>query len=659
MERFPLHDAVAAAFGASDVVAQVTGALRGAWAWGASRPHDLRLATEHVRLERAGVVTTGNVALSWDGASLRIGEAAFAGRGAWSASGSATPDAIDLELVATDADFSPLLGLVPSLARFAVTAVGDLRVRATGTLSEPDVVAEATALELGVAGTRYRLEDVRGDLTGASWNVRAGVAGVAPLGGRVDLVAGGRVGPFPETGFSLDARAVGDLDVPLLGRVADLVAELRWSDAEPARIAATGSVGGPLEVRGTLAPLDVQLQGTGLALAVPFLFVADATADVDARIVADGAGVRISGRLDASQARIDLAARRNAEAAVAAAPATGAPATPASVQAARERVRFDGIRIFAPQRVTFAESFANADAAVDLTLDGNAAAPRLTGTVAALRGTLRFAGRELELTEALATFDPARGVFPTLRIAGRTTFDKARVVPPGLDVRFTAPPGPRFTVDVALAGEATNEGGAFALDLEPQLASDALVEGLDGGLGARALTDLELLTLVALGRLEVASGFAGAVAQNALDAAVDLLVTAEIQAALAETLGIDVVELRTTPLTGLLDGSDPFGVSLRLGGYLSDEVFASYRVSTLDGDGVGAFSNEVSFAYQLGPVAIDVTGRVDVAAGSTATSGPALAVGASYGFGSGWSLAFGVDLSTERSLARLGVTWRW
>ena len=659
MERFPLHDAVAAVFGASDVVAQVTGALRGAWSWGANRPHDLRLATEHVRLERAGVVTIGNVALSWDGESLRIGEAAFEGRGAWRAAGSAGAEAIDLELVATDADFSPLLGLVPSLARFAVTAVGDLRVRATGSLGEPAVVAEATALELGVAGTRYRLEEVRGDLTGAVWNVRAGVAGVAPLGGRVDLVAGGRVGPFPETGFSLEARAIGDLDVPLLGRIADLDAELRWSDAQPATVAATGRIGGPLEVSGTLTPLDVRVRGTGLALAVPFLFVADATADADARIVADGAAVRITGRLDASQARIDLSSRRSAEAVAASAPTTGVSADAASVRAARERVRFDGVRIVAPQRVTFAESFANADAAVDLTLDGNAAAPRLTGTVSALRGTLRFAGRDLELTEALATFDPARGVFPTLRIAGRTSFDKARVVPPGLDVRFTAPAGTRFTVDVALAGEATNEGGTFALDLEPELSSDALVEGLDGGLGARALTDLELLTLVALGRLEVTSGFAGAVAQNALDAAVDLLVTAEIQAALAETLGLDVVELRTTTLTGLLDGSDPFGVSLRLGGYLSDEVFASYRVSTLDGQGAGAFSNEVSFAYQLGPVAIDVTGRVDVAAGSTATTGPALAVGASYGFGSGWSLAFGVDLSTERSLARLGVTWRW
>jgi hypothetical protein len=36
-----------------------------------------------------------------------------------------------------------------------------------------------------------------------------------------------------------------------------------------------------------------------------------------------------------------------------------------------------------------------------------------------------------------------------------------------------------------------------------------------------------------------------------------------------------------------------------------------------------------------------------------------LAVGARYDFTSDWSLEFGVDLSTERSTARLGVTWRW
>jgi hypothetical protein len=164
-----------------------------------------------------------------------------------------------------------------------------------------------------------------------------------------------------------------------------------------------------------------------------------------------------------------------------------------------------------------------------------------------------------------------------------------------------------------------------------------------------------LLTLVTLGRIDGNAGVAGAVAQSALDTAVEMLVTAEVQAILAEALGVEVVELRTTAVSTLLDGSDPFGVSLRLGGYVSDEVFASYRVSTLGG---ATFSNEVAFAYQLGPVAIDITGRFDVVSGAAATT-PSLAVGARYGFAPGWDLELGVDLSTERSTARLGVTWRW
>ncbi len=720
LERFPLHEAVAAALGPSDVLAQVTGAVRVAWPWRAGRPDDLRVATEQIRLERAGVVTTGNVAFAWDGVALTIGEAAFEGRGAWRASGTATPEALDLELVATDADFGPLLGLVPSFARFGVTAAGDMRVRAAGTLTSPDVVVRADVLEVGVAGTRYRFEDLDADLVGAAWSARAAVAGVAPLGGRIQLVADGRAGPYPSTAFTLEARAVGDLDVPVVGRVTGLEALVRWSDTAPATVVADGAIGGPVHVEGTLTPLDVSVTGRELDLAVPFLFVGDATVDTGLRLTSDDGGVTVSGRLDAREARIDLAARQGVQAGASAAldvavateptlepvlidpteptlvpdavppvvgdqvadappplPAAPAPevvaptgATPvggtrsatdeAAALAARERVRFDGVRIVAPQRVTFAESFGTAEAAVDLTLDGTAAAPRLAGTVRSLRGTLRFAGRDLELTQAVAAFDPARGVFPTLSIAAQTSFDKQRVVPPGLDVQFTAPAGPRFEVDVAFDGEASGGPDGFALDLTPHLSSNALVEGLNGGTGARALTEIELLTLVALGRLEVTTGFAGAVAQNALDAAVDLLVTAEIQAALADALGIDVVELRTTSVSSLFEGDDPFGVSLRLGGYLSDEVFASYRVSTLDGAvGPGAFSNELALTYQLGPVAIDVTGRVDVTPDPTTSAGPALAVGARYDFASDWSLEFGVDLSTERSTARLGVTWRW
>lgn len=656
MERYPAHELLAAAVGPSDVTADVTGAARIGWTWGARVPNDVRVVGEKIVLERAGVVTEGELAMTWDGESLTFGRTVFAGRGTWQVRGSATPAALDLELEALDADFGPLLGLVPAFALNGVSAQGDLTLRASGTPSAPDVVVRTDDLEVLVSGTRYRLEGLNLALRGAAWSGQADLVGLSPITGRVAVVSEGRIGPWPDEGFALSARAVGDLDVPYLGRVADLDAELAWSDRAPATLQATGRLDAPFAVTGTLAPLDLRATGRDLRVTVPFLAVADAVLDADLRLIADADGPRLSGRLDAAQARVDLAVRASTTdpAPAPTARATAAPLPTPPVDP-RTRFRFDGVRLVAPQRVTFAETFGNAEAGLDLTLDGTLADPRLSGTIRAVRGTVRFAGRDLELTEALASFDPTRGVYPAVRVAGRTSFEKARVVAPGDAVRFLAPAGPRFTVDLLLEGEAVGGASGFALDLRPTLTSDALVEGL-GGTGPRTPSELELLTLLTLGRLEATTGVAGAVAQSALDAAVDLLVTGELQAALSEALGVEVVELRTTTVSSLIDGADPFGVSLRLGGYLSDEIFASYRVSTLGGD---AFSNEVALAYQLGPVAVDVTGRFDVAAGAVAARGPSLALGARYGFAPGIALEFGVDLSSERSTARLGVSWRW
>jgi len=666
LERFPLHAWVEAVVGPSDVRAEVTGAVRGAWRWGRAAPHDLRVAAERIELERAGVVTVGEFSGEWDGDALTIGRAAFEGRGTWRARGRITPDVLDLELLAQAADFGPLLGLVPSLARNGVSAEGDLVVTAHGTPASPDVALRTDDLRLLVAGTRYQLLDTRFTLRGQAWSGRSEIVAISPLSGRLELATDGRIGPFPDPTFALDARAVGDLDVPFLGLVEGIEAELGWSDDAAPVLGVRGTLGSPFTIEGSLAPLDLRASGRDLRVTVPFLAIADARLDADLRLADDEGGVRLAGRVDASEARVDLATRAavgertssppaaDPEAAAAPAGATGA-GTPAPVGDPRERFRFDGVRIVAPQRVTISESIGNAEAGVDLTLGGTAAAPRLSGEVVALRGTVRFAGRDLELTQAVATFDPTRGVYPAVRVAGRTAFDKARIAPGGASLRFLSPAGQRFEVTLLLEGEAIDGEAGFTLDLTPTLSSDAIVEGLDGG-GARAFTELELLTLLTLGRLEEDGAFAGAVAQSALDTAVDVLITSEIQAALSEALGVEVVELRTTALSSLLDGQDPFGVSLRLGGYLSDEVFASYRISTLGGD---AFSNEVALAYQLGPVAMDVTGRFDVAAGAVATGGPSLAVGLRYGLAPGWALELGVDLSTERSTARLGVTWRW
>lgn len=663
LESFPLQELVNATLGPIDVVARVTGVGRAAWAWGQARPLDLRIATETVHLERAGVVTTGNVAFNWDGESLEIGEAFFEGRGSWRAQGSATPERIDLELVASDADFDPLLGLVPMFVRYGVSAGGSLRLTAQGTLSAPDIQLSSDGLELGVAGTRYRLDDLALDLSGTSWSGQATVQGVAPLGGLLELSAGGQARLWPSPSFSLSARASGDLDVPLVGRVANLEAGLDWAEDQAGDLVVSGTVGGAAaRVEGRLSPLDLRVRGQGMRLSLPTLFVAEAVLDADLRLLAGDGYLSLSGRLDGSQALADIGAPGRARAQ--AAGSQGQEPSPAEIRAsaeALERFRFDGVRIVVPQRVLVNETFANAEASVDLTLVGTAGTPRLAGTVTAIRGTIRFAGRDLDIVHAVLSFDPTVGLFPSISVDTRTTFEKIRVLPTGSDARFAAPAGPTFTVDVGFSGQSAPGPDGLSLDLSHHLSSDALVEGL-GGVGARPLSDMELLTLVTLGRLNVDGALAGTVAQSALDTAIDMLITAELQAALAEALGIEVVELRTSPVSSLFDGSDPFGVSLRLGAYLSEEVFASYRLSTLDGsNGQAGVTNELLLNYQLGPVAIGLSGRIDMAADRSSRLGPvpSLSLDARYGFAPGWSLELGVDLSTERSGARLGVTWRW
>src|SRR5690606_3696880 len=80
-------------------------------------------------------------------------------------------------------------------------------------------------------------------------------------------------------------------------------------------------------------------------------------------------------------------------------------------------VRFDDLRITAPQRVQLSMNIASLEAALDLTLAGTAAQPRLSGEARALRGSLRFSGREFSVDRAVASFTPNRGVLPSLDVA--------------------------------------------------------------------------------------------------------------------------------------------------------------------------------------------------------------------------------------------------
>src|SRR5690606_977802 len=107
------------------------------------------------------------------------------------------------------------------------------------------------------------------------------------------------------------------------------------------------------------------------------------------------------------------------------------------------------------------------------------------------------------------------------------------------------------------------ERGGIRFDVRPTLTSEALIEvrgdpAAAAGNGVRPLTEAELLSLVTLGRLELGSdligagGLGGAVAQGAIDTAVDVLLLGELQNALREALGLDVLEIRTSALSQIL-----------------------------------------------------------------------------------------------------------
>jgi hypothetical protein len=268
-------------------------------------------------------------------------------------------------------------------------------------------------------------------------------------------------------------------------------------------------------------------------------------------------------------------------------------------------------------------------------------------------------------------------VYPSLDVEAHTTFEKERVLAGVAGVRFSAPTdSTRFDVTLAFAGDvqpSTEPGRAVKFDIQPTLSSDARIEAATEGpftAGARELTDAELLSLITLGRLEVRPQLAGegglgtAVAGSAIDTAIDLLVVSELQNALSKALGLDVVEIRTTSLSSLLENSgEPFGVSLRLGGYLTPELFASYRIGTFDDSGLAGFSNEVSLRYDLGPLGVDLSGRLTFPdlPSVTGVTGPVpeLGAGLSYAFTQKLGLDTGISLSNARQAVHFGVTLRW
>src|SRR5690606_5139469 len=327
LERFPLDLLAEAVVGPSDVSTLLTGVARVDLPLNDLGTGYAALASEELTLERAGVVTRGELTLTYDAGALRVDRATFSGRGEWRASGVLAPDDLDFELVAEDADFGPILGIFPALAQYGVGADGSFTFRASGDLSQPLVSFETEALDVQVAGTSYRLEDADVRIEGPALSAELTLRSLAPVTGA--LVVNGRadVSLDPVALRAVDVGFEGDLAVPGMGRVEGVHGTITQDPQFRPFLALSGELGSPFSVQGTLVPLDLRAGGTGLRVSYPGLLIADATVSADLRLRSEEGGVALGGLIRAEEVVLDPAASgAQAEAAPGASPETASGA---------------------------------------------------------------------------------------------------------------------------------------------------------------------------------------------------------------------------------------------------------------------------------------------------------------------------------------------
>jgi hypothetical protein len=686
-DQFPLESTVEAAIGDTGVSGQLIGAARFNVPWGNLRDATLDFASEQIRLTQIGETereSRGQVNFRYQGGALLIDQAFFEGTGRWDASGQISPEVLDFRLSAREADFTPILSLFPQLASIGLGASGSLEISAQGSFADPQVNVISPTLNVAVGGSSYQLQGARLSLAGTEFSTQAQLQGVSPITGNLTLVGNGELllGPIRPT---LTLRATGNAAVPTLGTINSLDAVITAAPETGWQLNANGLLGNPFTLTGSLAPLDVRLQGTDLNLRAPENFLASSDSTVDIRVRYEE-GIVISGSVDASQVNLDL----NREIADAASAALETPTATSSTSATTttenaprnrflEQVRFENVTIRAPQQITFQENFGQAELGIDVVLSGTAATPELSGEAQTLRGNFRFAGRDFTIERAVATFQRSQGIYPTVDIRAYSTFEKNQVLR-GLNTNpddsgqpvaeIIEPSGRTFQVYLNLKAElVARDGGGFAATItERSLESNARLEQASSDTtagGVRELTQDELYSLLAFGNLQLASTITGqgsvaeSVAEGAVNTAIDLFIVSQLQQQIGEALGVDLFEVRTTSLSSLFDGSESFGVALRIGGYLQDDLFASYEIRTLDLDPDVAFANEFDLRYEFDRLELDLTGRLNVLRAESFTTVPELSIGLGYAITPLVRLETNADISQARQSVGFGVSLRW
>ena len=662
-EYFPFENLLEAVFGQSNLTAQLTGGARFVVPFKSLQQSEIIFASEQIILEEStlsNLQSIGNINARFQAGSLHIEQARFrninletlADVGNWRASGQVSAEKLNLEIRAEEADFSPFLQLLPVFTGVDITAKGSLAVKSVGKPSEPHVVLNVPQLAVDFLGGEYRLSEATLNLSGSQLTGSASLESLSPLSGKLAVTSQGQLNLLNPSSNSIAFNFAGNFDAPVIGPVEELAGRI-YHDEAGWWLSSSGQLGETFQLAGKLHPLALNLTGENLVLKAERFFVGQSQTNVNLLLSKQAQDYIFSGELFAQSATL--------------VPRTRIPQeiTPEYYN----RIRFNNIQLTAPRDLRFNENFGTAELALNLMLAGSAAEPTLQGEINLLQGKLRYSGQDFTLLEGKADFKPSRGVFPTLAAKAYSNYDKARL---GHDVEFLSPKN-QYYFDVFIDIEGAWEYSPLEEVYQFKLASDSLelssnaLVNFDGQV--RSLSKDELASLIAFGRFsfeeDIVSeqGLGPAVGYSALDTAVDLLLVSELQKAISETLGVPSVEIHTTAISTLLNpqiasNNNPFGFSVSLGGYLDDNLFASYSLGRYNNPNF-ALSNTFELRYNLADIFANLRSEINFEDDSFNNLQAKMGLSIDYQFTPNISFQTNFDFSTQEQGAGFGVNFRW